>query len=414
MKKDELKSCEIGPVNAKSRRKQAASIREDAAEFQEDRPLPPHPCNGDEEKYANKIGSYSKGLPHHSLGEVDRTAYKSLIKALESGDPVDFESIALGGAAKLTNPQGAYAFDLAGPDSHHLGMIAPPAFSSAWQASEMAELYWQALTRDVPFAEFSTNPLTMAAASDLTSFTDFRGPKDSGKVTTSTLFRGSTPGDLVGPYISQFLWKDIPYGGTAIVQKYRTTVAGDDHMTTYQDWLDIQNGGAPASQNEYDPTPRYIRNGRDLSEWVHRDFTFQSFLAGCLILLGFGQGALDAANPYLHSATQVGYVWRTASFGLCGTVGTVRPRGLLVPEMADPSPGQAGRVRGARPQPVDGSCPLPDPFGAASVASSFRGLQQVWKLPSPHGLSRRLSYSSFLSSWPRLHCRGWHHDAEGV
>ncbi|CAM3862774.1 hypothetical protein ALPO108162_09995 [Alicyclobacillus pomorum] len=88
----------------------------------------------------------------------------------------------------------------------------------------MGKLYWRALTRDVPFAEFDTNPLSQAAASDLSKFSDFRGPKVNGNVTTGTLFREKIPGDLVGPFISQFLWKDIPFGATTIVQRYRTTV----------------------------------------------------------------------------------------------------------------------------------------------------------------------------------------------
>jgi hypothetical protein len=46
-----------------------------------------------------------------------------------------------------------------------------------------------------------------AAADDLSSFgDDFDAPKDNtGKVTKGTIFRGFTSGDLVGPYISQFL-----------------------------------------------------------------------------------------------------------------------------------------------------------------------------------------------------------------
>jgi hypothetical protein len=302
------KSCEIGPVNAKQRRQKAFQVRRKAAIFQEKLPLPNHPCNGDEDLFSNKIGNYSKGLPHNLLGEVSLNAYNALIQALTTGNPDDFESIPLGSVVKLTNPQAAYAFDLAGPDSHHLGMNAPPTFNSAWEASEMAEVYWQALTRDVPFVDYDTHPLTLAAASDLSSFSDFRGPKVSGVVTTGTLFRGGTPGDLIGPYISQFLWKDIPFGATTIVQRYRTTIAGDDHMTLYKEWLDIQNGFSPTSSNVFDPIPRFIRTGRDLSEWVHRDFTYQGILAACLILLSFGQAALDPANPYLSSATQGGLV----------------------------------------------------------------------------------------------------------
>lgn len=303
--------CEIGPLSPKERLEKAFRIRAKAAEFQKRLPLPDHPCNGDEHLFSNKIANYSKALPHNQLGEVHLDAYNAFIHALTTGKPGDFESIPLGGVVKLTDPQAAYAFELAGPDSHHLGIAVPPAFSSAREASEMGELYWRALTRDVPFAEFDTNPLSQAAASDLSKFSDFRGPKVNGNVTTGTLFREKIPGDLVGPFISQFLWKDIPFGATTIVQRYRTTVAGDDHLTSYTEWLDIQNGRAPVSSNAFDPTPRYIRNGRDLGEFVHRDFPYDSGLGACLILLSFGPSALDPGNPYFDSMTQVGF----ATFG---------------------------------------------------------------------------------------------------
>ncbi|WP_251571955.1 hypothetical protein [Paenibacillus sp. MER TA 81-3] len=131
---------------------------------------------------------------------------------------------------------------------------------------------------------------------------DFRGPKVNGAVTTGTLFRGDTPGDIAGPYISQFLWKDIPFGATTVVQRYRTTIAGDDHMTSYEEWLRIQNGSSPNAPNVHDPISRYIRNGRDLGEYVHVDFSYQSVLSACLILLSYGKNALDPANPYFNSA----------------------------------------------------------------------------------------------------------------
>jgi hypothetical protein len=300
-------SCEIGPTGPRERRQEAYQVRLKAALFQKDLPVPGHPCNGDEDSYADKIGNYSKGLPHNRLGRVYPQAYKAWTAALTTGDPDRFEAIPLGGVVKLSNPQAAYAFELTGPDPQHLGMLAPPAFGSARIAGEMAELYWQALTRDVPFAEYDTNPATRAAASDLSAFSDFWGPAVNGKVTAGTLFRGDTTGDLQGPYISQFLWKDSPFGATTIVQRYRTTIAGDDHLTSYQEWLNNQNGLAPANANQLDPLPRYIRNGRDLGEWVHRDFSLQGALTACLILLSFGQAALSPGNPYLYSSTQVGF-----------------------------------------------------------------------------------------------------------
>lgn len=35
------------------------------------------------------------------------------------------------------------------------------------QAAQMAEVYWMALTRDIPFGEFATNSLVRAAAGEL-------------------------------------------------------------------------------------------------------------------------------------------------------------------------------------------------------------------------------------------------------
>lgn len=287
------------------RAQQAYLVRHKAALYQRTRPFPDHRPNGDEERYANKIGSYSKALPHDAVGDVDGGAYDALVRAMRTGSPADFAAVPVGGAVKLADPQAALAFDLEGADSHHLGTPAPPAFASEEEAGEMIELYWQALTRDVPFAHYERDPLVAAAVSDLSRFSNFAG------VTAATLFRGDTPGDLAGPYISQFLWKDVPFGAQRLTQKYRVPTSGDDHMTAYQTWLDIQNGAPPTTGNNFDSTARYIRHNRDLGEWDHRDFTYQGFLNAALILLSFGGAALDAANPYKSSSNQSGF----ATFG---------------------------------------------------------------------------------------------------
>jgi hypothetical protein len=115
----------------------------------------------------------------------------------------------------------------------------------------------------------------------MSAVSDFRGPKVGTAVTPSTMFRGNTPGDLVGPYLSQFLLKPIPFGATTIVQQYRTAIPGNDFMTVCADWLSIQNGVPATASNTFDPNIRYIRNGRDLGEWLHRDFTYQGYLGAC-------------------------------------------------------------------------------------------------------------------------------------
>src|SRR5688572_13348140 len=64
-----------------------------------------HPNNQDENLYPNKLGSYSKGLPHNNDGTVVLSAYQALVTAINSGDPSDFDAIPIGGDVLLTNPQ---------------------------------------------------------------------------------------------------------------------------------------------------------------------------------------------------------------------------------------------------------------------------------------------------------------------
>ncbi len=314
----EAKAGGVGHLRGEDRANQAEQIRIDAAKTERDVEIPPHPTNGDEDRFPNRIGNYSKGLLHNSLGEVDPSAYNSLLNALSSGEPSDFEAIELDGGGKLVNPQAGLAFDLEGTDSHQLKIPPAPAFISAQQAGQMVELYWQALLRDVPFTEYDSNHLAERAAAELSGLTDFRGPRDGDRVTTGTLFRGSSPGDLDGPYISQFLLKATPFGAEFVERRMRTLLPGLDYLTNYADWLDIQNGRTPQQSNQFDRVRRYIRNGRDLAQWVHVDVLFQAYFEACLILLappdptdpdtGGGIGApLNPGNAYLDSHTQIGF-----------------------------------------------------------------------------------------------------------
>src|SRR5215212_2431237 len=152
-----------------------------------------HPNNQDENLYPNKLGSYSKGLPHNDDGTVVLSAYEALVNAINSGVPADFDAIPLGGNRLLTNPQSGLAFDMEGPDAHALVQPPAPAFASRAQAAEISENYWMALLRDVPFSQYATNPVANAAAADLTLYgNDLNAPRIGGAVTTATLFRGRT------------------------------------------------------------------------------------------------------------------------------------------------------------------------------------------------------------------------------
>jgi hypothetical protein len=281
---------------AEERRQASRSVRNTCADLAFDRPLPEHLSNGEEIDYPH-VANFSKGLPHNDLGEADPNAYAALLAALKSGSKEDFEAIPLGGQRRLRNPQAGLAFDLEGPDSHHLAIRPAPRIDGPENSSEMAELYWMALARDVNFTDFETDSLIGQAADDLSGFVDFRGPKQDGRVTAATVFRGITPGDVVGPYLSQFLLKDIPYGTLTIHQRQKTVLPQVEYLTEYDAWLRIKKGFNPSSPDAFDPTSRYIRNGRDLAAYVHLDALYEAYLNACLILLGIG-APFDAGNPY--------------------------------------------------------------------------------------------------------------------
>jgi hypothetical protein len=286
------------------------SARAAAARLQEEMPQPTHATNGDETALPGWIACYSKGLPHNTLGEVDPAAYRLLLRAIANRDPADFESIPLGGFVKLANPQAALAENLIGPNPGRLDLVPPPRFASAEQGTELIELYWQARLRDVAFEDYDTHPLAQRAAVDLSRLADFSGPRAAGGVVTpGTLFRGAGTGSATGPYLSQFLYRDVFLPPVWVKQQERTAVAGLDFMTRHDTWLDCQNG-ALTGVNRFDEHPRFVRNGRDLGEWVHRDFTYQAALDACLVLLKIGAPP-SGANPYKHSRTQTGF----ATFG---------------------------------------------------------------------------------------------------
>ena len=272
--------------------------------------------NGDESRYPTLFATYTKGFSHSQLGEVDLTQYRAMTYALSTQDHSDFEKIPIGYGRKLVNIESAFAYDLEGGDGCTFGLPVPPAFSSAEAAAEMVELYWQVALRDVPFSQYEHSEVAQSAAAELSGLAGYQGPRDAaGKVTAAHLFRGSAPGCLDGPYLSQYLLKTTWFGSTPREQIYRTGAAGIDYMTDYAEWLGIQSGLPPYRKEVFDPDFRYIRNGRDLAQFVHYDYTYQAFLQAALIILDqfpetvlhYNTYQLSHTNPYKGSRIQTGF-----------------------------------------------------------------------------------------------------------
>jgi hypothetical protein len=311
------------------RKRRVFERRREAAQATLDRASAPIATNGDEDRYTDRRASFTKTMPHNDLGEVDPEAYRLWLRILASGDAAGFENAPRDAQAveRLNNPQAAYAIELAGPDATALSLSPPPAFASQAMATEMADLYWRALLRDLPFRAWGTDPLAAAAVADLRAF---GAPQPD----ATSLFRGTTAGEQRGPLISQFLWLDIPYGAQTIVQRLRVPVRGQVFITTFADWLACQRGGKPSAQMRFDSTPRYISSFRELTEYVHRDFSFQPFLSAALIAMRMGgeRGGtvLSPTNPYRHSKTQFGDI----TFGNKNLLSLLAQAALLAQKVA--------------------------------------------------------------------------------
>jgi hypothetical protein len=319
------------------RRLSAQRVREQVAELAATRPHPEHANNNDEVNYPDRsfIGNYSKALKHDALGDPEPISYGSLLRALQSRDPGDFEEILQPtGAKKLTNPQAGLAFDLEAPDAQAVTQPPAPRFDSAQTAAEMGELYWMALARDVPFVNYATEAgtagsiLARAISSLNTEFPSFGGTVP---VTVQNLFRGIYPGEQVGPYVSQFLLKgsvdprkpdgqgrDAAEGyitfGSQVIDQRQLTVKGfpelgaaADYLTRFtEDWLPVQNGRDDRGKDQFDLTRRrFIRNLRDGANYVHFDQVVNAWWNAAFYLLSEPRGNQNMGNAVGTGRPQV-------------------------------------------------------------------------------------------------------------
>ena len=359
------------------RRQAALETRVRAAHIAHERSHPDeHVANDDERRYVNANGektylmNFTKGLKHDAqLGLVANPGdYRQFVRGIASGDPDDFEDTPLGPglvASEDKDSKGTFdwksekgqtqgeksgpvpprawessgaglTFDTQGPDAQAVTMKPAPELRSDELTAEMGEVYTQALLRDIPLATLyskSTASQTeegyRARAEQLIQYLNqlpfFQPKKDypaqtttRGPLSLDTAFRGIAPGDLVGPYLSQFMLmgntginsKDtehtpaegyITYGSVRIDQRVRTAKA-EDYMQHWDEWLDVQNGADFRDMEQYvdkdQPNKRrFITTGRDLATYVHYDALYEAYLNACLILLS-AKAPFDPGIPF--------------------------------------------------------------------------------------------------------------------
>ena len=289
----------------------------------EDAQVPPasNVNNGDQARYADKGGTFTKGLPHDSFGRVNLNAFETFTTALASGKFSDFENIIMGGTRTLNGPQGGLAFDLEALDNVQFGQpqVPPaPTIAGDQSATELLEHYWASLLRDVAFTDYGSNALASQAAAELGALPTYTGPRGvSGQVTPNLLFRGVFPGETLGPYVSQFFVLPTMFGAQPMSQRMAAYLPNIDYGTDFASWLDIQNGVDTGLRNQLDPQLRYRRNGRDLAAFTHVDVLFQAYFTAFMVLAGinanppgsFTPGGVppNPGNPYVSSRSENGF-----------------------------------------------------------------------------------------------------------
>lgn len=238
-----------------------------------------HITNGDEVKYGADsqipfIGSFHKTLPHYSNGTVHVQAYQFFVEECIAKQNVSACSN-IPGTGMLANPLGGYYVPPSGIPPFAFVIPPPPSVDSAELANMYAEVAWMALVRDVPFSQYNTNAKVQEAAENLSkmaSHTDIDNVKwkrpigPEGQIDAATqLFRLDFQGITEGPMVSQLLFEFFTVDGIVVEPKITTIVPEVDTMTTWTEFLCVQNGRLDCMEAPpKDSIPRYIRNARDL------------------------------------------------------------------------------------------------------------------------------------------------------
>lgn len=288
---------------------------------------------------------------------MDRTVLETAPMPL----PMDFPAF-----RQWESPTAGLAYVLQGPDPLALTMPPAPPAGSAELAAEIGEVYQMALFRDRPVAAFMDDALiddlrrpngnkapaaarnrlkadnadVASAASRLSQMRWFSGINDPRDIATmeqrarrrfampqtvSNLFRGMGEDPWSTPFLSQFMVMgtdagdrslddrtggQVKYGNQRIDQRVAIAKPGRDYMTTWPEWLDVQNAwNARKALADLGANDEFVRDNdgarifrpitrlRDMATYVHDDQLYQAYLNAAIIMLAEGF-AFDPGIPY--------------------------------------------------------------------------------------------------------------------
>ena len=244
--------------------------------------------------YTDKCGNeyypylFGKCLDHDSdTGFISKHDGDLLIKALICKDKKSIDDIPLSDKCnrKLINPIASMSKNTLGLNPNKL--IASPFYNvdSGEGVFEMMEVYAKSLVRDKSFYNIQYNTDIDDIIESLNKYKCYiTAPKDENNpITSKTLFRGNWKDELVGPYISQFLYYPFKYGNIDVEQKY---------LVEYNPvgiWYECQTGETiPVIKSDESESKSYVFSPQVLGSLVHNDPLYQLYYNAALIALQNG------------------------------------------------------------------------------------------------------------------------------
>lgn len=234
----------------------------------------------DEKRYENHtfVACFCKTLPTTN-GRVSRTDYKEMRQAILSDlYPSTMKTKLIDPRSSLNILKGKCACL-----SPYLKLqLTQPAFDSEQRGKELLQLYAISLIRDIKFADYATNSLTIKLESFLREV-PFMGRKYD------------------GPLISQLLITNKQACSNPV-----------DYMTTQETYNEVHSGVVKVKMSL--DKPRYIISLRDLAECVHNDYPVQFYQEAAMWMMKNIPTAL--INPYASSPFK-GFLCFNLPFILC-------------------------------------------------------------------------------------------------
>jgi membrane-associated phospholipid phosphatase len=251
---------------------------------------------------------FSKTLTHNSVtGFPLKEDVDKVLNAYKLSTPAALNQIVQSNVnqRKFENLTAGQSFNLIGCDSTISNMTNMFPVDNNGSIFEMVEVYAMSLLRDTTFNDIKNLSPTNLYLQELNNFSNkTTAPVDiNGNITGNTLFKGNRADELVGPYMSQFLYLPFSYGNLHVDQKYR--VENDyNNSTNLTEWLSIENGkiNGDISFGDY----KYVYNPRVLGSLVHNDPFFQFYFNACLIALQNGVESGGFTNSKITEWTSTG------------------------------------------------------------------------------------------------------------